>query len=127
MNRDDATQLVLAQSDHGALWELPAGANEGAKFVGVGGLGKQIEDFGATSSLGVPKKAGGQNTAPVHHQQITLSQMIGQREELTVSEISRGSIEEQKPRGVSIRKRDLRYEIWRQFEVEVLGLQKSFF
>ncbi len=127
MNRDDATQLVLAKSDHGPGRELPARANEGAKFVGVGGLGKQVEDFGAASSLRVPKKAGGQNTAPVHHQEIALSQMIRQRREVTVSEISSGSIEEQKPRGVPIRKWDLRYEIWRQVEVKVLGLQKSFF
>ena len=97
MNRDHATQLVLTELDHGACRELSTRANEGAKFVGVGGLWKQVEDFGSPASLGVPEKAGRQNTAPVHHQEIALSQMIKQRKEVTVSEISCGSIEEQKP------------------------------
>jgi hypothetical protein len=98
----------------------------GAEFPGTG-FGEKVQDLGLTAAPGATEEAGRENAASVHHEEVALLEQIGERGEVTVPDGAATSIEGQQPRGVPVGERFLRDETGRQVEVEVPGLQKSFF
>jgi hypothetical protein len=127
MNGDHPTPLVLIEL-HGRIHlQLPARADERAEVVGVGGLGEEIENFRLAPSACAAKESRGYDPASVDDQEISLSEKIRKVEKLLVPKSAVGSIEGQKPRCVAFREGLLSNPVRRQVEVEIAGLQKSFF
>lgn len=127
MNRKDAAALASCEGDGCARSEPAARADEGAKGLGVGGFWKEVEDFGAPATAGLPKQACRQDAASVDDEQVSgleLGRKVGKG---TVVDGAALSVKGQKAGGVPIRERLLRDQTRREVEVEVLSLQKSFF
>ena len=127
VDREDATPHVLTHGDDGARLESSTGADHRSESLGVAGLGEQVKNLGAAAAVGVTEETGGEDPAPVHDQEVPFSQKVGERRELTVPKSAGRAIKGEESRGVPFWKRRLRYEFGRQIEVEVPGLQNSFF
>ena len=105
MDRDHATAFLFIKLDDGVHLKLPTGTDESAELLGVGGLGKEIENLGLATSACAAEQPGGHNPASIDDEEISLSQKIGKVEEALVPEDAGVSLEGQKPRCVAFRER----------------------
>lgn len=127
MDGDHAAPLVFVKLNDGVDRKLPAGTDEGAEVLRVGGFGKEIKHLRLASPLGAAKQPRGYDAASIDDQEVALTEEIGEFQEAPVLERARGSLQAQKARGVAFREGFLSNPVWRQVEVEVACLQKSFF
>jgi hypothetical protein len=124
---DNAAGLVVRQCHDSAHGQFAAGADEGAEVVGVAGVREEVENFGAAAAARVPEQTRRKDAAAIDDEQVAFVKVIGEGGEPSVLDGAADAVEEQQPRCVPIGKGLLRDQFGREVEVEVGGLQKSFF
>jgi hypothetical protein len=127
MDGHHATPLVFVKLNDGVDLKLPSGTDEGAEVLRVGGFGTEIEHLRLASPQGAAKQPRGHDAASIDDQEVALTKEMGEFQKAPVLERTRGSLKGQKARGVAFREGLLGDPVRRQVEVEVAGLQKSFF
>ncbi len=127
MDGRDSTGLVFAKGDDGPDAKLAARPHQRPKLVGTGGLWKEVQNFRVAAAPGVAEEPGGKNATSVDDQQIAVGQEVGQIRKRAVLDRPAGSAKHHEAGRVAARERLLRDELRGKVEVEVAGLQKSFF
>lgn len=127
MDRDDTARMRGVESDDGADAEAAAGLHHGAEERGVGGLRVEIEDFGLAPSTRGAQQAGREDAAAIDDQEIAGVEQCGKAREVPMRDGPGSTVQVQQARRVAVLERGLRNELGGELEVEVQGLQKSFF
>ena len=86
MDGDHATPLVFIKLYDGVRRKPPAGADQRAEVIGVGGLRKEIENFGLPASASATEQPGRHNPAAIDDQEISLLEKVGKVVEAAVPE-----------------------------------------
>lgn len=122
----DGAPVAVTDENNGANLEFAARPHERTESGGVVRLGKKEEQLRVASSQRLAQEAGLEDPGPVDDEEIPFLQMLGKAWECVVLDCPCRPIKDQKSGGASVRRRDLRDQLWRQVVIEVGCFQKSF-
>lgn len=85
MDGHHATSLVFIELNDGVHRKSPAGTDERAEVLRVGGLRKEIENLRLATSASATEQPGRHNPASIDDQEVSLKEKVGKVEEVAVT------------------------------------------